>query len=74
VCIYQCVSAVGVVEVPVCVYLHTICNHITGRRIIRLVRLEPKVVMQKDGDFVDARQLYLHLHTNYHFSVSFTVL
>jgi len=74
VCIYQCFSAVGVVEVPVIIYLHTICNHVTGRRTIRLVRLELKFVMQKDGDFVDVSQLYLHLHTNSHFLVSFAVL
>jgi len=63
-----------VVEMPVFIYLHTICNHITVRRTIRLVRLEMEVVMQKDGDFVDESQLYLHLHTNCHFSVFFAVL
>lgn len=67
-CIYQCVSAVGVVEVPVFIYLHTICNHVTGRRTIRLVRLELKVVMQKDQDFADVSQLYLHLHSFVNFN------
>lgn len=68
-CIYQRVSAVGVVEVPIFIYLHTICNHVTGGRSIKLLRLELKVVMQKDGDIMDVSQLYLHLHTNCHFSV-----
>jgi len=69
VCIYQRVSAVGLVEVPVFIYLHTICNHVTGGRSTKLVRLELKIVLQKDRDIVDVSQLYLHLHTNCHFSV-----
>lgn len=73
-CIYQCVTEVGVVEVQVFIYLHIICNHVTGRRIIWLVRLELKVVMQKDVDFVHVSQLYLLSHTYSHISVSLTVL
>lgn len=53
---------------PVFIYLHTICNHVTGRRTIRLVRLELKVVMQKDQDFADVSQLYLHLHSFVNFN------
>jgi hypothetical protein len=62
-----------VVDVPVIIHLHTSCDHVTGRRTIRLVRLELKVGMKKDGDFVDASQIYLLLNQNCHFSVSFAV-
>jgi hypothetical protein len=54
--------------VPVFNYLRIICNHVTGRRIIRLVRLELKVVMEKDGDFVDVSQLYSLSHIVPYFS------
>ena len=50
----QCVSAVRVVEVPAFVYLRSSCSHVTEvGGGVRFVRLELKVIMQSDGDFVD---------------------
>jgi hypothetical protein len=54
----QCVFAVRVVEVPVLVCLRSSCSHVTGRRVVRIVILALKVVMQDDGDFVNVILLY----------------
>jgi hypothetical protein len=59
VCVHQRVSAIWEVELPVFICLYSSCNHVTGRKTIRFVKLALKVVMQNDGDFVDVILLHL---------------
>ena len=51
--LYQCVSAVRALDVPVLVCLRSSSDHVTDRSSVRLVRLVLKIVMQNDGDFVE---------------------
>ena len=57
----QCVSAVRAVEVRVLVRLHSVYNHLTGRRDVRFVRLALKVIMHTDRDFMDVILLWWNL-------------
>jgi hypothetical protein len=61
-CVNQCGTAVRAVEVPVLVCLRSSCNHVTGMRTVRIVRLALRAVMQNDGDFVVVILLYMTSH------------
>jgi hypothetical protein len=52
----QCVSEVRAVEKPVFVYLRSSCSHVTSSTV-RFVRFALKVVVQNDGNFLDAMLL-----------------
>jgi hypothetical protein len=49
----QGVCAVRALELPVLVCLRSSCNHVTGGKTVRIVRLTLKIVKQNDGEFVD---------------------
>jgi hypothetical protein len=57
--IYQCLSTVGAVEVPVFNSLRNSCSHVTRSTVV-FVRLALKVAMQNDEDFVDVILLYMY--------------
>ena len=55
--VYQCVSTVRTVDVPVFFHLCSSCHHVTRKKAVTYIRLVLKVVMQNNRDFMDVMLL-----------------